>query len=309
VKRLRNSDCGIQISTLAKTLIIKSLNANWQSTVGVYIFPFGKKTTFAQATIQRMLSGKKIVIIGGTSGIGLSAAQAFQQQGAQVVALGHDKITSIRAIEVLGRNAHVLTGDATEEGQAEAAITKCIERFGGFHGLYHVAGGSGRRFGDGPLHDLTLEGWEKTFQLNLTSVMLSNRAAVRQFLKQKAGGSILNMGSALAFSPAPQFFATHAYAAAKAAIEGFTKSIAAFYAPQNIRANVIAPGLTETPMAQRAVQNDDIMQYVRQRQPLDGGRAGQPHDLDGLASLLLSDAASFITGQVIAVDGGWKLGN
>jgi NAD(P)-dependent dehydrogenase (short-subunit alcohol dehydrogenase family) len=256
-----------------------------------------------------MLSNKNIVIIGGTTGLGLSAAQAFQRQGAQVVALGHDKVTSIRAMEVLGRNAHILTGDATEEGQAEAAIAKCIERFGGFDGLYHVAGGSGRRFGDGPLHELTLEGWERTFQLNLTSVMLSNRATVRQFLEQKTGGALLNMGSALAFSPAPQFFATHAYTAAKAAIEGFTKSIAAFYAPQNIRANVIAPGLTDTPMAQRAVQNDEIMDFVKKRQPLDGGRAGAPSDLDGLASLLLSDAASFITGQVIAVDGGWKLGS
>lgn len=256
-----------------------------------------------------MLSDKKIIIIGGTTGIGLSAALAFQRQGARVVVLGLDKVTSIRAMEVLGRNAYVLTGDATEEGQAEAAIAKCIERTGGFDGLYHVAGGSGRRFGDGPLHELTLEGWERTFQLNLTSVMLSNRAAVRQFLEQKTGGALLNMGSALAFSPAPHFFSTHAYAAAKAAIEGFTKSIAAFYAPQNIRANVIAPGLTETPMAQRAVQNEDIMHYVRQRQPLDGGRAGQPHDLNGLASLLLSDAAGFITGQVISVDGGWKLGS
>jgi NAD(P)-dependent dehydrogenase (short-subunit alcohol dehydrogenase family) len=255
-----------------------------------------------------MLLGKNIVIVGGTSGMGLSAAQAFQKQGAKVVVLGIGKETSIRAIEVLGRNAHVLTGDATEEGQTESAIEKCLERFGPLHGLYHVAGGSGRRFGDGPLHDLTLEGWERTLQLNLTSVMLSNRAAVRQFLQQNSGGALLNMGSALAFSPAPQFFSTHAYTAAKAAIEGFTKSIAAFYAPQNIRANVIAPGLTDTPMAQRAVQNDDIMQYVRHRQPLDGGRAGSPHDLDGLASLLLSDAANFITGQVVAVDGGWKLG-
>ena len=257
-----------------------------------------------------MLTGKNIVIIGGTSGLGLSAAQAFQRQGAGVVALGHDKMTSIRAMEILGRNAHVLTGDATEEGQAESAIAKCIERFGSFDGLYHVAGGSGRRFGDGPLHEMTLEGWERTFQLNLTSVMLSNRAAVRQFLEQETGGgAILNMGSALAFSPAPQFFSTHAYATSKAAIEGFTKSIAAFYAPQNIRANVIAPGLTDTPMAQRAVQNDEIMDFVKKRQPLDGGRAGLPNDLDGLASLLLSDAAGFITGQVVAVDGGWKMGN
>ncbi|MCU0348811.1 MAG: SDR family oxidoreductase [Saprospiraceae bacterium] len=256
-----------------------------------------------------MLSNKNIVIIGGTSGMGLSAALAFQRAGANIVALGLGEAAAGQAALELGPSATVLTGDATEEGQAEAAIAHCAERFGSLDGLYHVAGGSGRRFGDGPLHDLTLEGWERTFQLNLSSVMLSNRAAVRQFLMQKTGGALLNMGSALAFSPAPQFFATHAYAAAKAAIEGFTKSIAAYYAPQNIRANVIAPALTDTPMAQRAVQNDAIMQYVRQRQPLDGGRAGLPHDLDGLASLLLSDAASFITGQVIAVDGGWKLGN
>lgn len=256
-----------------------------------------------------MLSGKNIVIIGGTTGIGLSGAEAFRRHGAKVVALGHLKETSIRAMEILGKNAHVLTGDATEEGQAEAAISKCIERFGSFDGLYHVAGGSGRRFGDGPLHELTLEGWDKTFQLNLTSLMLSNRAAVRQFLEQKSAGAILNTGSSLAFSPAPQYFSTHAYAAAKAAIEGFTKSIAAFYAPQNIRANVIVPGLTETPMAQRAVKNEEIMAFVKNRQPLDGGRAAQPQDLDGLASLLLSDAASFITGQVISVDGGWQLGN
>lgn len=256
-----------------------------------------------------MLYNKKIVIIGGTTGIGLSAAQSFLRKGARVVALGKDEATTLHALELLGKNAHVLTGDATDQGVAALAIQKCIDRFGGFDGLYHVAGGSGRRFGDGALHELSLEGWNLTLQLNLTSVMLSNQAAVRQFLEQKTGGILLNMGSALAFSPAPQYFATHAYAAAKAAIEGFTKSIAAYYAPLNIRANVIAPGLTETPMAQRAVLNDDIMGFVRQRQPLDGGRAAQPHDMDGLASLLFSDAASFITGQVISVDGGWKLGN
>lgn len=255
-----------------------------------------------------MLFHKKIVIIGGTTGIGLSAAQAFLRQGAQVVVLGKDDETSIRALEVLGKNAHVLTADATQEGTAEQAIAKCLERFGGFDGLYHVAGGSGRRFGDGPLHELTLEGWDNTLQLNLTSVMLSNRAAVQQFLKQGKGGAIVNLSSALAYAPAPQYFATHAYTAAKAAIIGFTKSIAAFYAGENIRANVIAPGLVESPMSQRAVQDEDIMAYVRHRQRLDGGRAAHPADLDGMASLLLSDAGAFITGQVVAVDGGWSVG-
>ncbi len=255
-----------------------------------------------------MLFQKKIVVIGGTSGIGLSAAQAFVRQGAMVTALGKDGPVSMRALEVLGKNAHVLTADATEEGSAEAAIAKCLERFDGFDGLYHVAGGSGRRQGDGPLDMLTLEAWEYTLQLNLTSVMLSNRAAVRTFLQLGKGGAILNLGSALAYAPAPQHFATHAYAAAKAAIIGFTQSIAAYYAGENIRANVLAPGLVDTPMSQRAVQDEKIMQYVRQRQRLDGGRAALPQDLDGAASLLLSDAGVFITGQVVAVDGGWGLG-
>jgi len=256
-----------------------------------------------------MLFQKKITIIGGTTGIGLSAALSFVRQGAKVVVLGKDQETSMRAIEVLGKNAHVLTADATQEGTAEQAIAKCLERFDGFDGLYHVAGGSGRRFGDGPLHELTLEGWEKTLQLNLTSVMLSNRAAVQQFLKQGTGGAIVNLSSALAYAPAPKHFATHAYTAAKAAIIGFTQSIAAFYAGENIRANVIAPGLVESPMSQRTMDDEAIMRYVRNRQRLDGGRAAQPKDLDGLASLLLSNAGAFITGQVVAVDGGWSVGN
>lgn len=271
------------------------------STPGFFIFAQSPANTLP------MLFHKKIVIIGGTTGIGLSAAQAFLRQGAKVVALGKDKETSILALEVLGKNAHVLTADATEEGSADAAITKCLERWEGFDGLYHVAGGSGRRFGDGPLHELSLEGWEKTLQLNLTSVMLSNRAAVQQFLKQGKGGAIVNLSSALAYAPAPRFFATHAYTAAKAAIIGFSQSIAACYAGENIRVNVIAPGLVESPMSRRAIQNEEIMQYVRNRQPLDGGRAAQPADIDGMASLLLSDAGAFITGQVIAVDGGWSV--
>ena len=256
-----------------------------------------------------MLFQKKIVVIGGTTGIGLSAAHAFVRQGAKVVAIGKDEETSLRALEILGKNAHVLTADATLEGTAEQAIAKCFERFDGFDGLYHVAGGSGRRFGDGPLHEITLEGWERTLNLNLTSVMLSNRAAVRMFQQLGNGGAIVNLSSALAYAPAPQHFATHAYAAAKSAIIGFTKSIAAFYASENIRANVIAPGLVESPMSQRAVENEEIMQYVRNRQRLGGGRAAQPKDLDGMASLLLSEAGAFITGQVVAVDGGWGVGN
>jgi NAD(P)-dependent dehydrogenase (short-subunit alcohol dehydrogenase family) len=154
---------------------------------------------------------------------------------------------------------------------------------------------------------MTLEGWNTTFQLNLTSAMLSNQAAVRIFLEQGTGGAILNMGSVLGFSPSPEYFATHAYAATKSAIIGFSKSIAAYYAKNNIRVNVIAPALVETPMALRAAQDDTIQAFIQTKQPLDGGRIGQPRDLDGACCFLMSDQAGFITGQVLTVDGGWTI--
>jgi NAD(P)-dependent dehydrogenase (short-subunit alcohol dehydrogenase family) len=143
--------------------------------------------------------------------------------------------------------------------------------------------------------------------LNLTSIMLSNRAAIKHFLSSGLGGAILNMGSVLGYSPSPGYFNTHAYAAAKSAIIGFSKSIAAYYAKDNIRVNVIAPALIDTPMAERAMGNPEILNFVQTKQPLDGGRAGIPEDVDGAAVFLLSKAAKFITGQVLAVDGGWTV--
>jgi NAD(P)-dependent dehydrogenase (short-subunit alcohol dehydrogenase family) len=254
-----------------------------------------------------MLENKKIVIIGGTTGLGLSAAKAFIAHGAKVVVVGRNPESCHSALEVLGESALSISGDACNQDTSINAIDKCIAEFGGFDGLYHVAGGSGRKMGDGPLHELSLEGWNKTFELNLTSLMLSNQAAVRAFLKLGSGGSILNMSSVLAYSPSPNYFSTHAYAAAKAAIIGFSKSIAAYYGKDNIRVNTIAPALVETPMAKRAAEDDVILSFIKTKQPLEGGRIGQPSDLDGLATYFMSDLSKFTTGQLIAVDGGWTV--
>ncbi len=212
-----------------------------------------------------------------------------------------------QAKKILGENAEALAADATHAETATNSIITCIEKFGSFDGLYHVAGGSGRKMGDGPLHELTLEGWNKTLELNLTSLMLSNKAAVKKFLELKKSGTILNMSSVLGFSPSPKYFSTHAYAASKAAIIGFSKSIAAYYAKDNIRINVLAPALVETPMAQRAANDEEILSFIKTKQPLDGGRIGKPEDTDGIAVYFMSDQSKFTTGQVIAVDGGWSL--
>jgi NAD(P)-dependent dehydrogenase (short-subunit alcohol dehydrogenase family) len=253
------------------------------------------------------LKDKSLVIIGGTTGIGLSAARAFVKEGARVVVVGR-KTESVEAAQrEFGRNAKAISGDASDPATASRAIQTALQDFGSFHGLYHVAGGSGRRQGDGPLHEISDGGWSYTLNENLTSLFYSNRAAAQQFLKQGSGGTVLNMGSVLGFSPSPKFFSTHAYATTKAAIIGLTKSAAAHYASNNIRFNVLAPGLVATPMSQRAQDDEAILNFIKTKQPLDGGRIGQPGDLDSAAVFFMSDESKFITGQVLAVDGGWSV--
>ena len=254
-----------------------------------------------------MLKDKCLVIVGGTTGLGLSAAKAFINQGARVVVVGRNEESCKSAEVVLGKSALAISGDATDPNTAKRAIEMCEENFLTFDGLYHVAGGSGRKMGDGPLHEISIEGWNKTLELNLTSLMLSNQAAIRRFLELEKSGVVLNMGSVLGYSPSPGYFTTHAYAASKSAIIGFTKSIASYYAKINIRINVIAPALVETPMAQRAANDDEIMKFIKTKQPLDGGRIGKPEDLDGAACYLMSDQSAYVTGQVLSVDGGWSI--
>ena len=253
------------------------------------------------------LANKSIVVVGGTSGLGLSAAKAFIAAGAKVVVVGKSSTKVDAAKKELGASALALAVDATQSTAAPAAINVAVQNFGRLDGLYHVAGGSGRQHGDGPAHTITNEGWEYTIQQNLTSLFYSNRAAIQHFLTQKTGGTILNMSSVLGFSPSRHFFATHAYAAAKSAAIGFTKSAASFYAPMSIRLNVLAPALIATPMSQRAQADADVLAFIATKQPLDGGRIGQPADLDAAAVYFMSDAAKFVTGQVLAVDGGWSV--
>lgn len=173
-------------------------------------------------------------------------------RGRQLVVVGLDPIPEAPQPKDVHDRLEVILADARDAGVADQAIERCAQRYGQFHALYHVAGGSGRAWGDGPLHTIPLEGWQQTFELNLTTAFLSNGAAIRWFLRENQPGCILNCGSVLANSPSPNLFGTAAYATAKSALVGLTQATAAAYAPHNIRVNLLAPGLTATPMSLRA---------------------------------------------------------
>jgi NAD(P)-dependent dehydrogenase (short-subunit alcohol dehydrogenase family) len=175
--------------------------------------------------------------------------------------------------------------------------------------LFHVAGISGRKFGDGPLLDCTNSGWDTVMDVNARGAFLTNREAVRIMRSQildAAGlrGTVLNLGSVLDESPAPEHFGTIAYATSKGAIRAMTRSAAACYAPERIRFNLLAPALIDTPMAARAVTDPAIRSYLAAKQPIAGG-PGTAEDVAEAALYLCEPASRFVTGTVLTVDGGW----
>ena len=263
-----------------------------------------------------MLKNKSLVIMGGTSGMGWSAARACAAAGAELVLVGLDGSTEevlSRLDEPSRKRCRLLIADARDSATAERAVALCQAEFGKLDGLYHVAGGSGRRLGDGPAHAVDDQAWRHTVAWNLDTAFFSARAALRAWQaaatedSTPAAASLVLMSSVLAGHPATDHFATHAYAAAKSGVIGLARSLAAHYSPINVRVNVLAPGLVETPMSQRACGDAEIVQYVRRRQALDGGRIGRPEDIDGVVVYMMSDASRFVTGQVIHVDGGWSV--
>jgi NAD(P)-dependent dehydrogenase (short-subunit alcohol dehydrogenase family) len=259
--------------------------------------------------VAGLLANKRCLIVGGTSGIGWAAARRFLEEGARVAVTGLDEPQSHQGVISLMEAAGPCWSigcDARDPEQVDKAFASTLQVFGGLDVLYHVAGGSGRGHGDGPLHDCTDDGWQATLDLNLKSTFLTNRAAIRHFLAHKQPGVILNMSSVLALAPSPHYFDTCAYTAAKAGIIGMSRLAAARYAADGIRINVLAPGLIDTPMAQRAARDDAIRAFLRTKQPLAAG-PGLPDDCAGAAVFLCSDAAARVTGTVLPVDGGWSV--
>jgi NAD(P)-dependent dehydrogenase (short-subunit alcohol dehydrogenase family) len=256
----------------------------------------------------------RICLVTGSTGMAAAGARRLAEEGASVFIVSRtaDHARSLAdELVAAGGLAAWAAADLTAEADADAAVAAAVARFSRIDGLFAVAGGSGRRFGDGPIDELSSEGWDRTLELNLRSQALTCRAVVRQMLAQEPNGSgtrgsILLMGSVTASDPAPEFFATHAYAAAKGATTALMTTMAATYATRGIRVNAVAPSLTDTPMATRAAGDQRIRAYARRKQPL-AGEMMDPVEVAHAAVYFLSDESRVVTGQLLKIDGGWSV--
>jgi NAD(P)-dependent dehydrogenase (short-subunit alcohol dehydrogenase family) len=246
-----------------------------------------------------------VLLITGSSGIAEATALLASREGCKVFISGLDEL-QCRELSARIAGSGYFAGDLREPSAAEGALSGCLKHFGRVDAVFNVAGASGRRFGDGPVHECTVEGWDKTLEANAKPTFLMCGAALRHWLEAGRGGTILNMASVLAFSPEVEHFSTHAYAASKGAIISMSRAMAAHYAPKGIRVNVIAPALVKTPMSARAQADPEIVEFIRQKQPLSGGLL-EATDVAETALFLLSERSRHVTGQVVSVDGGWSV--
>ncbi len=251
----------------------------------------------------------KVCLITGSTGIGAATARLAASEGASVFVISQDEKSCRGLAEETGCGYHV--ADLTLGDAVLQAVGSVCAQFNRIDALFNVVGISGRRLGDGPVHECTEEGWEITIETNLKSTFLMCRAVLRRMLGQPVAenglrGAILNMSSVLAYSPEPKFFATHAYAASKSAIIGLTQAMAAYYAPHKIRVNAIAPALTRTPMSRRAQQNPELLEFIKTKQPLSEDLI-EADDVARAAVFLMSDEARNITGEAVSIDAGWRV--
>lgn len=248
------------------------------------------------------MSEGRSVVVTGASGIAAAAARQIVAEGGRCFIISRSESTCRSLVDELGVDGVGFASvDLQNEPGAVDAFCRARAALGTIDGVIAVAGGSARKFGDGWVHDMSLDAWNASLSLNLTTMFLTARETIRH-LRDQGGGSLVMTSSVLATSPQPDNFATHGYAAAKAAISGWTVPLAGAYAPDNIRVNTVAPGLVLTPMAERAAEDPAIVGFAARKQPLAGGLLTVEQVADALCWM---DRAVGVTGQVLAVDGGW----
>lgn len=253
------------------------------------------------------LAGKRVLVVGAGSvgpgwGNGKAAAVLMAREGARVLCLDRSAEAAAETVALIraeGGTAEAHAADMTEPGAAEAAVARVAELWGGLD-ILHFNIGTSRPAG---LLDETSEDWAAVFRVNLEAAVAGTRAAVPA-LQAAGGGAIVYVSSIAAVRAGPYAYAS--YEASKAALNRFAVSVAVEFAPHGIRANVVMPGLIDTPHVAAHIAGDtDPAALAAARAALPPmRRQGTPWEVAEAAVFLASDAASYITGQVLAVDGG-----
>ena len=247
-------------------------------------------------------AGKVVLVTGATSGIGAGTAKAFAAHGARVMLSGRDRARGevvLAEIIALGGIAELITGDLAEAKFCQSLVENTVARLGGLDILFNNAG----IVMHGKIETHTDAAWQTLLNTNLSSVFYLSRAAIGH-MKQQGGGAIINMSSECGLIGYENLAA---YSATKGALVMFTKVLALDHARDNIRVNAVCPGDIDTPMmdaglAVKEVSSVEIRERLKQHIPI--GRIGEPKDVAALVMFLASEAAAFVTGAIVPVDGG-----
>jgi NAD(P)-dependent dehydrogenase (short-subunit alcohol dehydrogenase family) len=245
------------------------------------------------------------LLITGSSGIAAATARLAASRAFQIFIVGNREAECQELCAQISGSAYAVA-DVADYDSVKNAVAVCVQKFGGLNAVFNVAGISGRSLGDGPLHECTPQGWQAMMNIHAAGTFYVCKEVISHWLAASRKGTILNTGSVLARSPERNFFATHAYAASKGAIESMTLAAAAYYAPMGIRMNVLAPGLVRTPMSLRAQSNEKILEFLQHKQPVKGDFV-EAEELARVAMFLLSDESMPMTGEVIRADAGWAV--
>ncbi len=242
-------------------------------------------------------TGKHIIITGASTGIGRAAAILLGQRGAKVSLIARSKANLSTAVAECGDKARAFEGDVADRASLAAAFDAAIAAHGQPHGLFANAGFGGEF---APFQSFSDANWDNLIATNLTSVFLSIRHVIGGMIERKSG-SIVVTGSLASERGMPM---NAGYVASKHAVLGLARSAAVEAAPHGVRVNCLIPGFIETPLLDNVPGGATVEGLARMGGNVPQGRVGQPEECAELVCFLLSDAASHITAQSIAVDGG-----
>jgi len=255
-----------------------------------------------ESSMPGQLDGKVALVTGGSSGIGRATALAFAREGAKLIIAdrhadgGHQ---TVHMITEQGGEATFVQVDVSRAAEVAAMISTAVETYGRLDCAHNNAGiGSRPR---APLHECSEETWDRVLGVNLKGVWLCMKYEILQMLKQ-GGGTIVNTASIMGL--VGSWSGTVAYNASKHGVVGLTKTAALEYARQNIRVNCVCPGYIHTPLIEDALtSNPELEAQIIARHPV--GRMGRPEEIAAAVVWLCSDAASFVTGHTMTIDGGY----